>query len=98
MVTINNFVSHLQVTNYFEERMSKDWTSPIYAFFGPRPTIEIVDGRRCHEFRCGATVCKGKGAKGRIIRRYLDKADRNSTSNMHKHAKIAGERRLLVER
>ena len=67
--------------------MAKDWTSPIYGFFQARPTIENVEGRRCHEFKCAAPLCKGKGARPRIVRRYLDKADRNSTSNMHKHAK-----------
>lgn len=67
--------------------MAKEWTSPIYGFFQPRPTIEVVDGRRCHEFQCAAPLCKGKGTKPRIVRRYLDKGDRNSTSNMHKHAK-----------
>jgi hypothetical protein len=67
--------------------MARDWTSPIYGFFESRPAIEIVDGRRCHEFRCAAPHCKGKGANPRIVRRYLDKADRGSTSNMHKHAK-----------
>jgi hypothetical protein len=67
--------------------MAKDWMSPIYGFFQPRPTIEVVEGRRCHEFKCAAPLCKGKGQRPRIVRRYLDKADRNSTSNMHKHAK-----------
>jgi hypothetical protein len=67
--------------------MAKDWTSPIYGFFQPRPEIKIVDGRRCHEFQCAAPLCKGKGIKPRMVRRYLDKGDRNSTSNMHKHAK-----------
>jgi len=67
--------------------MAKDWTSPIYGFFESRPTIEVVDGRRCHEFKCAAPHCKGKGARPRVVRRYLDKADRGSTSNMHKHAK-----------
>ena len=67
--------------------MANDWTSPIYGFFELRPAIEVVDGRRCHEFKCTAPHCKGKGAKARIVRRYLDKADRGSTSNMHKHAK-----------
>jgi SOS-response transcriptional repressor LexA len=28
-----------------------------------------------------------RGQVPRIVRRYLDKGDRNSTSNMHKHAK-----------
>lgn len=67
--------------------MAKDWTSPIYGFFEPRPAIEVVDGRRCHEFTCGAPHCKGKGVRPRIVRRYLDKGDKGSTSNMHKHAK-----------
>lgn len=71
----------------FQERMAKDWTSPIYGFFEARPAIEVVDGRRCHEFICAAPHCKGKGTKPRVVRRYLDKADRGSTSNMHKHAK-----------
>ena len=68
--------------------MAKDWVSPIYGFFQARPLIEVDDGRRCHEFICAAPHCKGKGAKPRVVRRYLDKADRGSTSNMHKHAKI----------
>ena len=67
--------------------MARDWTSPIYGFFHARPIIEVVGGRRCHEFKCAAPHCKGKGSRPRIVRRYLDKADRNSTSNMHKHAK-----------
>lgn len=67
--------------------MAKDWTSPIYGFFQARPTIKTIDGRRCHEFQCGAPHCKGKGTTARNVRRYLDKTDRNSTSNMHKHAK-----------
>jgi hypothetical protein len=68
--------------------MAKDWMSPIYGFFESRPAIMVVEGRRCHEFKCAAPHCKGKGAKARVVRRYLDKADKGSTSNMHKHAKI----------
>ena len=67
--------------------MAKDWTSPIYGFFQPCPTIEAIEGRPCHEFICAANLCKGKGVRPRIVRRFLDKNDRNSTSNMHKHAK-----------
>jgi hypothetical protein len=67
--------------------MARDWTSPIYGFFEARPAIETVDARRCHEFKCAAPHCKGKGPHPRIVRRYLDKADRGSTSNLHKHAK-----------
>jgi hypothetical protein len=50
-----------------------------------RPTIEVVDGRHCHEFKCAAPHCKGKGTKTQIVRCYLDKGDKGSTSNMHKH-------------
>ena len=67
--------------------MARDWLSPIYGFFESRPAIEVVEGHRCHEFKCAAPHCKGKGARPRIVRRYIDKADRGSTSNMHKHAK-----------
>ena len=68
--------------------MAKDWTLPIYGFFEARPAIEVVDGRRCHEFKCSAPHCKGKGSRRRIVRRYLDKRDKCSTSNLHKHAKV----------
>ena len=67
--------------------MAKDWTLPIYGFFEACPAIEVVEGRLCHEFKCAASHCKGKGAKARIVRRFLDKADRGLNSNMHKHAK-----------
>ncbi|KAJ8591954.1 hypothetical protein M405DRAFT_700280, partial [Rhizopogon salebrosus TDB-379] len=63
------------------ERLQKGWTSPVYAFFEPTPSIEYVDGRRSHVFKC-----MGKGCKQRV-RRYLDKGDAKSTSNMAKHAK-----------
>jgi hypothetical protein len=56
----------------------------VYAFFRPVPDIEYVDGHRCHIFQCAAKSCK---QKLRGVRRYLDKGDANSTSNMHKHAK-----------
>ena len=59
----------------------------MYGFFKPCPTIEVVDGCRCHEFQCATPLCRGKGVRPRIVRRYLDKADLNSTSNMHKHVK-----------
>ncbi len=61
--------------------------SPIYAFFHPIPSIVKVDGRRVHEFRCSATHCKGRGKDPRVVRRYLDKSDRNSTGNLRKHAR-----------
>jgi|ERR1700728_1883861 hypothetical protein len=69
------------------ERLSKDWVSPIYVFFKPTPSIEYINGRRVHVFECTAPHCKGK-ANGRKVRRYLDKTDAKSTSNLRKHAKI----------
>lgn len=63
------------------ERLSKKWTSAIYAFYHPVPTIETVDGRRCHVFACAKKTCKY------LCRRYLDKADSNSTSNLRKHTR-----------
>jgi hypothetical protein len=70
------------------ERLLKDWVSPIYAFFQPTPSIVTVDGRRVHEFRCTASNCKGRGKNPRIVRRYLDKSDRNSSGNLRKHARL----------
>src|SRR6266481_2733729 len=70
------------------ERLSKEWLSPIYAFFEPMPSIVVVDGRRVHEFRCMAGFCKGRGKNSRIVQRYLDTSDRNSTGNLRKHARI----------
>ena len=64
--------------------MSKDWEAPIYAFFGPEPLVEHVEGRRCHAFQCLAKHCK---QKSRSVRRYLDTSDAKSTGNLRKHAK-----------
>jgi hypothetical protein len=69
------------------ERLAQEWTSPIYAFFHARPSIEIVNGRRCHEFICSASHCKGKGSRPRRVCRFLDTGDARSTSNLRKHAK-----------
>ena len=70
------------------EQLANDWTSPIYASFEPCPSIEVVDGRCCHEFICLAPHCKGKGTRPCIVQWYLDKKDARSTSNMRKHVKI----------
>ncbi|KAI0292096.1 hypothetical protein B0F90DRAFT_1590774, partial [Multifurca ochricompacta] len=64
------------------ERLTKEWTAPIYAFFRPVPIVEYVEGHCCHTFQCAANSCKSRG-----VRRYLDKGDANSTSNMRKHAR-----------
>jgi len=38
-----------------------------------------------HVFECAAGKCKARN--GRDVRRFLDKGDAKSTSNMRKHAK-----------
>ncbi|KAG2041383.1 hypothetical protein BDR03DRAFT_856431 [Suillus americanus] len=63
------------------ERLMKEWNSPIYAFFDPTPTIEIIDGRRAHGFKCIAKGCKV------CICRFLNKKDARLTGNMRKHVK-----------
>ena len=61
--------------------------SPIYVFFKPLPSVEIIRDRRVHVFECTVLNCKGR-ANGRMVRRYLNTADAKSTSNLRKHAKI----------
>jgi hypothetical protein len=46
-----------------------------------------IDKRRVHEFKCSASNCKGRGKQPRVVRRYLDTTDRNSTGNLRKHAR-----------
>ena len=68
-------------------RLSAEWTSPIYAFFKPMPEVTYSpEGRRAHKFRCASSHCRGKGANGQIVRRYLNTLDRKSTSNLKCHA------------
>jgi len=55
-----------------------------------------VDGRRVHEFKCSATNCKGRGKNPRIVRRYLDTTDRNSTGNLRKHARQCWGEEILL--
>ncbi|KAG1725292.1 hypothetical protein EDD22DRAFT_789750, partial [Suillus occidentalis] len=64
------------------EQLKKKRNSPIYAFYHPVLDIGYHEGRCYHEFKCVATGCK----KG--VRRFLDKKDAKSMSNMWKHAKI----------
>lgn len=63
------------------ECLSKDWTSPIYAFYKSEPLVKYVDGRKAHAF-----VCLGKSCC-HTIRRFLDKGDKKLTGNLIKHIK-----------
>ena len=76
-------IVHMHLT----ERLANDWTSAMYAFFEPHPSIKTVDSHRCHVFKCAIPDCKGKGPNPHIVWRFLDTGNRKSTSNMHKHAK-----------
>ena len=67
------------------ERLSNDWTSPIYAFFKPTPSIEYINDRHVHIFECSAKSCRGK-ENGRLVLCYLDTSDCKSTGKLHKHA------------
>ena len=55
-----------------------------------------VDGWHVHEFKCSATNCKGRGKNPRIVRRYLDTTDRNSTGNLRKHARQCWGEEILL--
>ena len=56
---------------YLIEWLAKDWMAGIYAFFEPCPAIEIIDGPNgqwhCHEFKCNAPHCLGKGCRPCIV-------------------------------
>lgn len=67
----------------------KDWNSPIYAFYGPMPTIVDVNGRCTHVFKCSAKGCKVN------VHRFLDKKDTRSTGNMRKHVRICWGEEVL---
>ena len=68
----------------------KDWVSPVYAFFNPKPRINVVNGRRVHEFKCRAKGCNA------TTRRFLDKKDARSTGNMRKHVKACWGEDILA--
>jgi hypothetical protein len=40
------------------ERIRKSWTSPVYAFFEPTPSIEYTNGHHAHVFKCIGKGCK----------------------------------------
>ena len=67
------------------ERLSKDWTSPIYVFFRKEPRVEYVKGRRVHVFECATGKCRGKNR--RDVHRFLDTGDAKSISGLRRHAK-----------
>lgn len=76
---------------YMAERLSADWTSPVYAFYGKTPDI-VYDGKhRVHVFHCAAKGCKY------TCRRYLDTGDSSSTGNLRRHVKKCWGEEALSE-
>ncbi|KIK19181.1 hypothetical protein PISMIDRAFT_108196, partial [Pisolithus microcarpus 441] len=71
--------------------LKKDWNSPVYGFFLPKPSIEYVGGHCSHIFQCTEKGC-GKG-----VHHFLDKADACSTGNMWKHVKLCWGKDMLHE-
>jgi len=61
------------------EQLSKDWKSPIYAFYHLIPDVTYVNKQYCHEFKCAGRRCKYKA------RHYLDTKDKSLTGNLIKH-------------
>ena len=61
--------------------MSKDWKSPVYAFYKPVVGIKYVGGCRCHAFKCTALSCQY------TAHRFLDTKDKSSMGNLIKHIK-----------
>ncbi|EPS92664.1 hypothetical protein FOMPIDRAFT_6817, partial [Fomitopsis schrenkii] len=70
-------------------RLSRDWSSVVYAFYHPDVKIHEANGKRAHVFRCLKGNCNAR------IRRWLDKTDKHSTGNLRKHVKACwGEEAL----
>jgi len=77
-----NWVERRGTYNIIElEQLSKDWKSPIYAFYHPIPDVAYVNERCCHEFKCAGRGCKYKA------RCYLDTKDKSLTGNLIKHVR-----------
>lgn len=49
------------------------------------PTVDYIDSRKAHVFECAARSCR---CRTRFVRRFLDKGDAKSTSNLRRHAKV----------
>ena len=82
----NLLVNQIRLFLPIVDRLSKEWTAPIYAFFHATPVVKYISKRRVHAFQCLAKQCMAKN--GREVRRYLDTSDRKSTGNLRKHAKL----------
>ncbi len=64
------------------EKLQSRWRSAVYAFYKAEVELDYIDGRRCLLFRCAA-----KGCTLPPVKRFLDKGDRSSSSNLYNHAR-----------
>jgi len=74
------------VADYFEGRLTKEWTVPIYAFLLPTPVIEYIEGPHFHTFQCAAKSCQHK----------VNIGDAKLTGNMQKHTKKCWSAEVIV--
>ncbi len=74
-------MSHLK----YRTRRKRNGAHLYMLFSTQKLQFEGINGRVVHEFKCAATHCKH--SSGRIVRRYLDKSDKKSTSNLRRHAR-----------
>ena len=88
---LSKFTIHLEscwwiLTKLLPVHLIKDWTLPIYTFFGPIPDITSnAEGHCTHEFCCLAGVCKGKCTNKQIVWCYLDTLDQTLSSSLKQH-------------
>ena len=67
----------------FSEAAQLTWRSPIYSFFKSNVSVRYEGTQMYHFFPCSARRCKSETGG---CRRFQDKGDRSSTSNLKAHA------------
>ncbi|KAH8997057.1 hypothetical protein EDB83DRAFT_2204727, partial [Lactarius deliciosus] len=61
------------------ECLSKHQDAPVYVFFKPTPTVEYINKRKAHVFKCAARPCRHDT---RLVHRFLYTGNTSSTSNL----------------
>ena len=77
------FFSIVNLTKCFSEAAQLTWRSPIYSFFKSNVSVCYEGTRMYHFFPCSSRRCKSETGG---CRRFQDKGDRSSTSNLKAHA------------
>ncbi|KAI0738567.1 hypothetical protein C8Q80DRAFT_1071694, partial [Daedaleopsis nitida] len=76
------------------ERLQATWDAPVYTFYLPEVEIGHDRGRRYHAFTCARKGCKLVAEK-KTLKRFLDTADKKSTGNLRKHARVCWGAEIL---